>query len=57
MLAQCEFPSLNQRVLHKQSMQTLRGKNEKLEKLCRALQTERNDLNRKLKDKVMTVIY
>jgi len=35
--------------MNEKTLQTLKVKNEKLEKLCRALQSERNELGKKLK--------
>ena len=35
--------------MNEKTIQTLRVKNEKLEKLCRALQSERKELGKKLK--------
>lgn len=37
-------------------MQTLKMKNEKLEKLCRALQSERNQLGKELKKVLMCLL-
>ena len=39
---------LPQRIRHEEIIKGLKGKIQKLEKLCRALQTERNQLNHKL---------
>ena len=41
--------SFSQRIAKEKTMQTLKMKNEKLEKLCRALQSERNQLGKELK--------
>ena len=38
---------VTQRGLQEQSLQTIRSKNDKLEKLCRALQAERTELKTK----------
>lgn len=38
-----------ERVVHEHTIHSLKSKNEKLEKLCRALQSERKELNKKLK--------
>ena len=45
-------PLLLQRLREREAMQGMKVKNERLERLCRALQSERTELDRKLKVRV-----